>query len=142
MSALWKIYVRDREAAKEIGDPLLGIVEAFSKEQAEQHAQNGRWVHLDKEQPARVMNGVWAVPLRPITETISSTPETLYDAILNSLTDPPLSLEERAKVVARYVENFLAQRFSLATSRGNTLRLLFESIVGRKDADYEIPKAV
>lgn len=34
----WNIYYRDREYAKTFGDPLLGVVQAESKQQAEQIA--------------------------------------------------------------------------------------------------------
>lgn len=52
--AYWKIYIREREMAHEVGDPLLGVVRAGSKEAAEFAAAHSRWVRVS---PA----GYWAV---------------------------------------------------------------------------------
>ena len=50
--ARWGIYHRDREYAREAGDPCLGVVEAPTKPEAEAEARRqrisgptGRWAH-------------------------------------------------------------------------------------------------
>lgn len=50
----WAIYYRDREYAREQGDPLLGMVEAETKEQAER---------LACAQGLAGVYGVWAWPV-------------------------------------------------------------------------------
>ena len=59
---LWGIYYRDREFARESGDPLRTVVSAQSKEQAEQEA-----LRLGFEEP-------WA---HPVTENETQKAEWL-----------------------------------------------------------------
>ena len=60
MSDRWAIYIASREMAREIGDPLLGTVEADSKDQAEELAAK------DGEIASRAVagGGLWAVLVR------------------------------------------------------------------------------
>jgi hypothetical protein len=59
----WEIYHRDREYARECGDPLLGTVFARTKVEAEEKAIGGKW-----QRPPQGMlvasSGFWAVPIR------------------------------------------------------------------------------
>lgn len=50
---IWNIYHRSREYARELGDPLLGTVEAETKEEAEAKA----WGSCKGGEA-----GYWAVP--------------------------------------------------------------------------------
>jgi hypothetical protein len=59
----WGIYHRDREYARECGDPLLGTVLAGSKEQAEAKAIAGEW-HKPPRGMLIATSGLWAVPCR------------------------------------------------------------------------------
>ena len=52
--ARWGIYHQDREYAREMGDPCLGMVEAGSKPEAEAAAHR---------QGFRGLVGLWAHPL-------------------------------------------------------------------------------
>ena len=51
----WGIYHRDREYAREAGDPCLGMVEAASKSEAQTEAHR---------QGFRGPTGLWAHPLQ------------------------------------------------------------------------------
>ena len=51
----WGIYHRDREYAREAGDPRLGMVEATTKSEAEAEAHR---------QGLRGPTGLWAHPLQ------------------------------------------------------------------------------
>lgn len=56
----WEIYYGMREYACEVGDPLLGVVEAETKEQAEAIARKrGLGARLST---GRAGAGVWAAP--------------------------------------------------------------------------------
>ena len=56
----WAIYFASREFARERGDPLLGTVEAQSKEQAEERAARDG----DIASRAYPGAGLWAVKVR------------------------------------------------------------------------------
>ena len=58
-----EVYHRDREYARECGDPLLGTVLAGSKEEAEATAIAGKW-HKPPEGMLIATSGFWAVPLQ------------------------------------------------------------------------------
>ena len=58
----WEIYHRDREYARECGDPLLGTVLAGSKEEAEAKALAGQW-HKPPQGMLIATSGLWAVPV-------------------------------------------------------------------------------
>jgi hypothetical protein len=63
-SIRWGIYHQEREFARELGDPCLGVVMARSKEEAETKAQQmglwgltGLWAHVLPGLPASGLNG-------------------------------------------------------------------------------------
>lgn len=55
----WNIYYESREFARSLNDPCLGIVEADSKQEAEEKARNGEW--RTKLSEVNVVGGFWAV---------------------------------------------------------------------------------
>jgi hypothetical protein len=57
-SVRWGIYHRDRELAREVGDPCLGVATAESKSEAESNAR-GRGMAGP--------TGIWAHPLPETT---------------------------------------------------------------------------
>ena len=54
---IWNVHYKSREFAREHGDPLLGVVLAMTKDEAER-----KGAHLDQRQA-----GVWAVPAKEVT---------------------------------------------------------------------------
>ena len=59
----WEIYHRDREYARECGDPLLGTILARTKEEAEAKAIAGKW-HQPLQGMLIASSGFWAVARR------------------------------------------------------------------------------
>lgn len=56
---LWTIYHRDREYAREVGDPTLGQVLASSADEAVAKAKAGQWKHGGR---GDAPTGYWAAP--------------------------------------------------------------------------------
>jgi hypothetical protein len=69
---LWGIYHLDREYARELGDPLRTVIEASSKELAEQEAErlgfSFAWAHTIKSE--EIAQAQWLPARQPDPERI------------------------------------------------------------------------